>query len=145
MASARTILITGCSDGSLGSALALAFRKARWRVLASARNTEKLKKCEEAGIETVQLDTLSDESIASCVAKVKELTGSSVDGLFNNAGAGYNMPLPRYIDRDNPDREINVKAPKFNISLNVLMRRNSTVSSGFLPSPTDSAKEIATS
>ncbi|KAK5626609.1 hypothetical protein RRF57_002324 [Xylaria bambusicola] len=93
MASARTILITGCSDGSLGSALALAFHKAGWRVFASARNIEKLKKCEEAGIETVQLDTLSDESIASCVAKVKELTGGSLDGLLNNAGAGYNMPL----------------------------------------------------
>ncbi|KAI1357454.1 hypothetical protein F5Y08DRAFT_324314 [Xylaria arbuscula] len=93
MASARTILITGCSDGSLGSALALAFHKAGWRVFASARNIAKLKKCEEASIETVQLDTLSDESIASCVAKVKELTGGSLDGILNNAGAGYNMPL----------------------------------------------------
>ncbi|KAI0532990.1 hypothetical protein GGR58DRAFT_488355 [Xylaria digitata] len=93
MSSARTILITGCSDGSLGSALALAFHKAGWRVFASARNTSKLKNAEEAGIQTVQLDTLSDESIASCVSQVKELTGGSLDGLLNNAGAGYNMPL----------------------------------------------------
>ncbi|KAI1278203.1 hypothetical protein F5Y07DRAFT_361054 [Xylaria sp. FL0933] len=93
MGSGRTILITGCSDGSLGSALALAFHKAGWRVFASGRNLAKLKKCEEAGIELVQLDTLSNESIASCAAKVKELTGGSLDGLLNNAGAGYNMPL----------------------------------------------------
>ncbi|KAI1419080.1 hypothetical protein F5Y12DRAFT_310574 [Xylaria sp. FL1777] len=93
MASPRTILITGCSDDSLGSALALALHKAGWRVFASARNPAKLKKSEEAGIQTVQLDTLSDESIASCVAKVKQLTGGSLDGLLNNAGAGYNMPL----------------------------------------------------
>ncbi|KAI1125563.1 hypothetical protein F5Y10DRAFT_227619 [Nemania abortiva] len=93
MSSARTILITGCSDGSLGSVLAIAFKKAGWRVFASARNTSKLKKAEEAGITTVQLDTLSDESIASCVSKVSELTGGSLDGLLNNAGAGYSMPL----------------------------------------------------
>ncbi|TGJ82168.1 hypothetical protein E0Z10_g6614 [Xylaria hypoxylon] len=93
MASARTILITGCSDGSLGSALAIAFHKAGWRVFASARDTSKAKKAEEAGIKIVKLDTLSDESIASCVSEVKELTGGSLDGLLNNAGAGYNMPL----------------------------------------------------
>ncbi|GAW13696.1 hypothetical protein ANO14919_030850 [Xylariales sp. No.14919] len=93
MTSARTILITGCSDGSLGSALAFAFHKAGWRVFASARNTSKLKKVEEVGIETVQLDTLSDESIANCVSHLTELTGGSLDGLLNNAGAGYNMPL----------------------------------------------------
>ncbi|KAI0103903.1 putative polyketide synthase [Nemania sp. FL0031] len=93
MSSPRTILITGCSDGSLGSVLAIAFQKAGWKVFASARNTSKLKKAEEAGITTVQLDTLSDESIASCVSKVSELAGGSLDGLLNNAGAGYSMPL----------------------------------------------------
>ncbi|KAL2851500.1 hypothetical protein BJY01DRAFT_232920 [Aspergillus pseudoustus] len=35
MSSKRTILITGCSDGSLGSVLALQFHKAGWRVFAS--------------------------------------------------------------------------------------------------------------
>ncbi|KAK5992951.1 Short-chain dehydrogenase PC-15 [Cladobotryum mycophilum] len=93
MASARTVLITGCSDGSLGSALALAFHKAGWRVFASARNLSKLKQVEAAGIETVQLDTLSDASIASSVSRVQELTGGSLDVLLNNAGGGYSMPL----------------------------------------------------
>jgi NAD(P)-dependent dehydrogenase (short-subunit alcohol dehydrogenase family) len=93
MTSQPTILITGCSDGGLGSALALAFHRAGWRVFASARNTSKLKRAEQAGIETLQLDTLSDESISRCVSRVRELTGGSLDALLNNAGAGYAMPL----------------------------------------------------
>ncbi|XXH04741.1 hypothetical protein Hte_011163 [Hypoxylon texense] len=93
MASKRTILITGCSDHGLGAALALAFHKAGWRVFASARNMAKLKQVETAGIETVQLDVSSEESIASAVSAVKKLTGGSLDALVNNAGAAYNMPL----------------------------------------------------
>ncbi|KAF3062308.1 NADPH-dependent 1-acyldihydroxyacetone phosphate reductase [Daldinia childiae] len=93
MSQKRTILITGCSDGSLGSALALAFHKIGWRVFASARNPSKLKEVESASIETIQLDILSEESIADSVTKVKELTGGSLDALLNNAGAGYPLPL----------------------------------------------------
>jgi 1-acylglycerone phosphate reductase len=42
---------------------------------------------------TVQLDTTSEESITSCVSRVEELTGGSLDALLNNAGAGYCMPV----------------------------------------------------
>ncbi|KAK0624086.1 hypothetical protein B0T14DRAFT_192947 [Immersiella caudata] len=90
----RTILITGCSDGGLGAGLALAFHKAgSWRVFASARNLSKLKEVTSAGIETLQLDTLSDESIAAAVATVSSLTGGVLDVLLNNAGTGYSMPV----------------------------------------------------
>lgn len=64
----RTVLITGCSDGGLGSALAPAFHSAGWRVFASARNTNKLKAVEAAGIERFQIDTISDESITTCIS-----------------------------------------------------------------------------
>jgi len=93
MSTKRSVLITGCSDGGLGSFLALAFHRAGWRVFASARDLSKLKVVEAAGIETVQLDTLSGESIAACVSRVAELAGGSLDCLVNNAGAGYTMPL----------------------------------------------------
>ena len=93
MAAKRTVLITGCSDGSLGAALAKAFHNNGWRVFASARNVAKLAQSKTAGIEIVQLDTLSDESIANCVTQVASLTGGSLDLLLNNAGAGYSMPI----------------------------------------------------
>ncbi|RYP45206.1 hypothetical protein DL768_008399 [Monosporascus sp. mg162] len=93
MAPKKAVLITGCSDHSLGSALALAFHKAGWRVFASARNVTKLKQAEAAGITTVQLDVMSDESVANAVSTVRDLTGGSLDALVNNAGAAYSLPL----------------------------------------------------
>ncbi|KAK6839641.1 amidase signature domain-containing protein [Apiospora arundinis] len=91
----RTVLITGCSDHSLGAALALAFHKTGgWRVIASARNPAKLKQVADAGITTVQLDITSEESIAASVAVVEKLTSDgSLDALVNNAGAAYSLPL----------------------------------------------------
>ncbi|TIC90436.1 NADPH-dependent 1-acyldihydroxyacetone phosphate reductase [Colletotrichum higginsianum] len=89
----KTILITGCSDGGLGSALALAFSKAGWRVFATARNPSKLEQTTAAGIEALPLDVTSESSISECVSRVGELTGGSLDALLNNAGAGYSMPL----------------------------------------------------
>ncbi|KAI9155620.1 Short-chain dehydrogenase ptmH [Paramyrothecium foliicola] len=93
MANQRTVLVTGCSDGSLGSALALALQAAGWRVFASARSLAKLTVVQNANIECIQLDVLSDQSIAEAVGHVKKLTGGSLDGLINNAGAGYSMPI----------------------------------------------------
>jgi 1-acylglycerone phosphate reductase len=89
----KTILITGCSDGGLGSALALEFHKVGWRVFATARNVSKLKNTEAAGIESIALDVLSAESIKACVAELEKLTGGSLDALLNNAGGGYSMPI----------------------------------------------------
>ncbi|KAL2843616.1 hypothetical protein BJX68DRAFT_257435 [Aspergillus pseudodeflectus] len=84
MSTKRTVLITGCSDGSLGSHLALQFHAPGWRVFASARNMAKLKLAKEVGIETIQLDTLSSESVAACVSQIKALTGGTLDGLIDN-------------------------------------------------------------
>ncbi|ETI26634.1 hypothetical protein G647_10395 [Cladophialophora carrionii CBS 160.54] len=90
----RTVLVTGCSDGGLGAALAVAFHKHRWyRVIATARNPEKMTHLRSLGIETLQLDVLSEESISACVEKVSALTGATLEVLVNNAGAGYNMPI----------------------------------------------------
>ena len=93
LATKRTVLITGCSDGGLGAALAIKYVKAGWRVFASARNTAKLQETSAAGIESVQLDVLSDGSISQAVATVSKLTGGSLDTLVLNAGGTYTMPL----------------------------------------------------
>ncbi|KAF7590828.1 hypothetical protein BBP40_002351 [Aspergillus hancockii] len=92
MAAKRTVLISGCSGGSLGSALALSFHNADGGCSRRGRNLTKLKKVDEAGIETVQLDTLLEESTARGVAQVQQLSGS-LDTLLNDAGAGHSLPL----------------------------------------------------
>jgi hypothetical protein len=84
--SRRPVLITGCSDGGLGAALALAFHKARYRVLASARNPSKMASLKAAGIETLALDVLWEESVQACVAEVTNLTTGALYALVNNAG-----------------------------------------------------------
>ncbi|KAF4975441.1 hypothetical protein F66182_17560, partial [Fusarium sp. NRRL 66182] len=66
----RTVLITGCSDGGMGAALALAFRKAGFNVIATARNPSKMAGLRSAGVGTMALDILSDASIAEAVSKV---------------------------------------------------------------------------
>jgi 1-acylglycerone phosphate reductase len=86
--STRTVLITGCSDGGLGAALAVAFHEAGLHVYATARNLSRMKRIAAFGIETLTLDVLSESSIAECVQKV-----ASLDILVNNAGAQYLMPL----------------------------------------------------
>jgi nicotinate-nucleotide pyrophosphorylase len=46
-------------------------------VFASARDLKKLKEVEAAGIELIQLDVLSRESIKAAVSKVSQLTDGS--------------------------------------------------------------------
>ena len=84
----RTILITGCSDGGLGAALAIAFHEAGLHVYATARNASKMTHLASLGIETLTLDVLSDESIATCVSQVPKL-----DILVNNAGASAHSAI----------------------------------------------------
>ncbi|KAJ5712015.1 hypothetical protein N7488_006171 [Penicillium malachiteum] len=88
MSPQRSVLITGCSDGGLGAALALAFHEAGLKVYATSRDQNKMKGLESQGIEAMTLDVLSDESIAACVSQIP-----SLDILVNNAGMGYSMPI----------------------------------------------------
>ena len=89
----RSILITGCSEGGLGDALAQAFHERGQRVIATARNPAKLAHFKDLGIETLTLDVLSAESISACVAAVSEKTGGSLDMLINNSGGGYTVAI----------------------------------------------------
>jgi 1-acylglycerone phosphate reductase len=85
---ARTVLITGCSDGGMGAALATAFHQAGLQVYATARNAEKMRALASLGIRTLVMDVQSESSIAACVAKVPGL-----DILVNNAGAVDTSPI----------------------------------------------------
>jgi NAD(P)-dependent dehydrogenase (short-subunit alcohol dehydrogenase family) len=109
MAEKRTILVTGCSDGGLGSALAIALHDLGWRVFASARNPAKCTAVTAAGLEWVQMDVGSEESIAAAVEQVRNLSGGTLDGLVNNAGGGYSTPfIHADIDKAHDLFELNV-------------------------------------
>ncbi|KAK1751074.1 NAD(P)-binding protein [Echria macrotheca] len=118
----RTVLITGCSNNSLGAALALAFhRTGNFRVLATGRNPSKLTTVKEAGLTTILLDTTSPESIAAAVSEVTTLTGGTLDILINNAGGGYSMPVL--------DIDLSKLASLFQLNVYPLI----TVTKAFLP------------
>ena len=89
----KTVLITGCSAGGLGAALAVAYHAAGHRVFATARNPSKMSSLKAMGIETLTLDVMSEESISACVLEVGKLTGGTLNVLLNNAGVQYNMPI----------------------------------------------------
>jgi 1-acylglycerone phosphate reductase len=94
MVSKRTVLITGCSEGGLGDALAQAFHKTgTFRVFATARSPAKISHLAALGIETLTLDISLPESIANCVSTISALTDGVLDMLVNNAGTAYTAPL----------------------------------------------------
>lgn len=83
----RSILITGCSSG-IGLRCAEILRERGWRVFATARKTEDVIKLMDMGFESIQLDLDQSESIHSALNKVLQLTGGTLDGLFNNGAYG---------------------------------------------------------
>ncbi|KAM0341662.1 hypothetical protein ACHAPU_009908 [Fusarium lateritium] len=90
--SKRSVLVTGCSQGSAGNALALQFASQGFRVFATARSLKTLSNLAEKGVEILTLDVTQPESIAALKAEIVFQTGGSLDILFNNAGALYEAP-----------------------------------------------------
>lgn len=90
--SKRTILITGCSEGGMGAALAVAFHQADIQVYATARSLSKMTTLSSLGIETLALDIQSPTSITTCINHLNSLK-VTIDILVNNAGASSSMPI----------------------------------------------------
>lgn len=90
-----TVLITGCSPGGMGAALAIAFHDAGHDVYATARNISKLSPLAEQGIQTLTLDVTSPDSITSAVSSLTTSlpTTKGLDILINNAAGNYTMPV----------------------------------------------------
>ncbi|KAI1263147.1 putative short-chain dehydrogenase/reductase [Xylariaceae sp. FL1019] len=90
----KSVLITGCSDGGIGSTLAKQFAERGYRVFATIRNVLRASSLKDIdGIEILELEVTSAESVATCAAEVHRLTNGSLDVLVNNAGADFVVPF----------------------------------------------------
>ncbi|KAH7134437.1 short chain dehydrogenase reductase [Dactylonectria macrodidyma] len=89
----KSVLITGCSPGGIGCALAQEFKARNCNVIATARKPEALAELAALGLTAVRLDVDDEDSINDCKAQVEEITGGELDILVNNAGVRYVMPL----------------------------------------------------
>ncbi len=84
----RSILITGCSSG-IGLATARALKARGWRVLATARRSEDLKRLErEEGLEPLELELADPGSVARCAEQALARTDGRLFALYNNAAYG---------------------------------------------------------
>ena len=90
----QTVLITGCSDGGLGAALALELHRMKYRVFATARNPEKMAGLPKE-IERLTLEVTSKESMEACAKEVAARTGGALNMLINNAGVCLSSLLLR--------------------------------------------------
>jgi 1-acylglycerone phosphate reductase len=89
----KSVLITGCSEGGIGDALAQEFHRKGLRVFATARDLTKIEHLKAMSLEVLQLDVTSQESIRHAVEAVQKATGEKLDFLVNNAGAGTSLRL----------------------------------------------------
>lgn len=94
MSPQRTVLITGCSDDGIGSALALSFSKRNFRVYATARNVSNMKDLQNVeNVTLLRLDILNVDQIKEVADLVSKETGGTLDYFVNNAGSNRFMPL----------------------------------------------------
>ncbi len=97
----RSVLITGCSQGGAGEALARVFLQNGFRVFATARSFSKIQHLESDGIDILELNVLDAQSIEEAAKIISKLTGGTLDVLINNAGAGkITLMLLCQISRD---------------------------------------------
>lgn len=80
-------VITGCSAGGIGHALAIELHESgKFRVFATARTTAKMDELAARGIEVLELDVTRDESVDHAIDEILRSTHGVIDVLINNAG-----------------------------------------------------------
>lgn len=94
MTSKETVLITGCSDGGIGSALALVLQQRGLHVFATARDPSKMSDLKGLpNVTMLTLDVVKTDQINAAVELVTKETGGTLNYLVNNAGRNHFMPI----------------------------------------------------
>jgi 1-acylglycerone phosphate reductase len=89
----KTVLITGCSAGGIGFALAHEFHRHGLTVFATTRDVTKMHELETLPNTTLlPLDVTSPAAIASAVQEVSQRTDGKLDYLINNSGQSLHAP-----------------------------------------------------
>jgi short-subunit dehydrogenase len=83
----KSILITGCSTG-IGYETALLLKEHGYNVFATARNEEDVSRLNELGLNSYLIDVTKYKTIHNTLEKILEITGGTLDVVFNNAGYG---------------------------------------------------------
>jgi 1-acylglycerone phosphate reductase len=97
---AKTVLITGCSDGGIGSDLSRCFATRGFKVIATARSRSKMSALETVpNVILLELNICSSNSIAAALEAVLIETGGTLDLLVNNAGVSYRSAALEVDDR----------------------------------------------
>ncbi|KAJ7607315.1 NAD(P)-binding protein [Roridomyces roridus] len=88
----KSVLITGCTPGGIGHALAKEYHARGLQVFATARKKEVLSDLAALGIETLQLDVSQTDSVKAARDAVASITGGTLNIRVNNAGLGCSVP-----------------------------------------------------
>lgn len=89
----KTVLITGCTNGGAGAALALEFHRRGHTVFATSTDGSRMDTLVDVGITTLALNVTSQPSIKAAAETIREATGGCLDILINNAAVFEVMPL----------------------------------------------------
>jgi hypothetical protein len=94
MTSKQSVLITGCSNGGIGSVLALQFQQRGFHVFVTARDPSKVSELSALSDVTVlTLDVVKSDDIKAAVDAVAKQTNGTLDYLISNAGRNHFMPI----------------------------------------------------
>ncbi|KAL2621186.1 hypothetical protein R1flu_001391 [Riccia fluitans] len=92
-AGGSVVLITGCSDGGIGSALAKEFAAAGCQVIATARSLNSMFQLSvHPNVRTMELDVTNFDMVKAVVQSLEQENGR-IDILVNNAGVPCVAPV----------------------------------------------------